>query len=293
MIVEQIFGKAKYTDSERQVIDFIERNAKMVMNMSLGELSECCYVSQASIIRLCKKWGMKGFSDFKIKFASEINNLLNNNSDISVDLPITEDLTIQQIVRSFYDLSYSALRVNYNKFDYNALRRAALLISKSDIIHIYGRGESLIIAEDFHYKLMHIGKQSILDSSEGFQAAKCINSNTRTTKCALVISQYCTSLSVKFVIDELIQSKTRFILVTAEEKAIPYENFAAATLHVVSAESRYKMGAFSSRTAFLFVLDCLFGEIFSLNYEENKKNLMKYHQRKLERNYFYTSNTPL
>lgn len=293
MIVEQIFGNVKLTDTEKQIVDFIEHNATMAINMSLEELSECCYASQASIIRLCKKWGMKGFSDFKIKFASEINDLLTNNPAISADLPITQDMSIQQIVRSFYDLSNSALRVNYNRIDCNALRRAALLLSKSDIIHIYGRGQSLILAEDFHYKLLHIGKQSILDSPDGFQAAKCINMNTKTTTCALVISHYCTSLSTKFIIDELIQSKTRFVLVTAAEKALPYENFAATTLHVDCSESRYKMGAFSSRTAFLFVLDCLFGEIFSLNYEENKNNLIKYHQRKLGRNYFYTSSTPL
>ena len=59
MIIEQIFGKKKLTDSEKQIAAFIEQNPRHVVNLSLEEFSDQCYVSQASIIRLCKKLGAK------------------------------------------------------------------------------------------------------------------------------------------------------------------------------------------------------------------------------------------
>ena len=87
-------------------------------------------------------------------------------------------------------------------------------------------------------------------------------------------------------------AKIPYILVTAAEKAWPYENFASAALRVTSTESRFKMGSFVSRTAMLYLLDCLYGQIFALDYEENKNNLTRFSQRKIERSYFYNSNIP-
>ena len=55
MIIEQLFGKKKLTESEKQIINFIESNPRLVINLSLEELSQKCYVSQA----LCKKLGTK------------------------------------------------------------------------------------------------------------------------------------------------------------------------------------------------------------------------------------------
>ena len=61
-----------------------------------------------------------------------------------------------------------------------------------------------------------------------------------------------------------------------------------STLRISCTESRYKMGSFASRTAFLYLLDCLYGTMFSLNYEQNKENLSAFAQRKVERGYYYT-----
>lgn len=290
MLIEQLFGKKKLTDSEKQIVDFIEANPRIVINLSLEELSEQCYVSQASIIRLCKKLGTKGFAEFKIRLASELSAFLFNDQAIHVDVPLSPDSDGHKIAQTFFDLSSSALQNAFNNLDYNALRRAALMLSRSDMIHIYGRGESLILAEDFHYKLLRIGLPSILETNNGFQEAKCLHASTKVSQTALVISHYCNSRQINYIIDELMQSKIPFILVTAAEDAWPYDSLASALLRITCSESRFKMGSFVSRTAFLYVLDCLYGQIFSLNYERNKENLTSFSQRKMERSYFYNTN---
>lgn len=289
MIIEQLFGKRKLTDSEKQIVHFIEDNPRIVINLSLEELSDKCYVSQASIIRLCKKLGTKGFADFKIKLASELSSFILNNQEIHVDVPISPGSDGRDVAETFFNLSNQALQKAYNNLDYNALRRAALLLGRADLIHIYGRGESLILAEDFHYKLLRIGKQSTLEPLNGFQEAKCLHTNSKLNQVALLISHYCNSRQVHYIVDELMSSKISFILVTAAENAWPYDNFASAVLRISCSESRYKMGSFVSRTAFLYVLDCLYGQIFSLDYEKNKNNLTLFSQRKIERSYFYNT----
>lgn len=289
MIIEKLFGRKKLTGSEKQIAEFIEENPRIVINLSLEELSEKCFVSQASIIRLCKKLGMKGFADFKIRLATELSSFALDNQEIQVDVPIPEDADCHKIAEIFYNLSSQTLQTAYNNLDYNALKRAAQILAKADVIHIYGRGESLILAEDFHYKMIRIGKNSSLEALNGFQEAKCLRSNHKISQAALLISHYCNSRQVHYIVDELMSSKIPFILVTAAEDAWPYDNLAAATLKITCSESRFKMGSFASRTAMLYVLDCLYGQIFSLDYEHNKNNLTQFSQRKLERSYFYNT----
>lgn len=292
MITEHIFGKKKLTDSEKQIVDFIDQNPRHVVNLSLDEFSEQCYVSQASIIRLCKKLGVKGFSEFKIRLATELSSFALGDEEVHVDIPLSPNMNGREIAETFLNLSTRTLQTAFNSLDFNALRRASLILSRSDIVHIYGRGESLILAEDFHYKLIRIGIQSSLETLNGFQEAKCLHTNNKLRETALIISHYCNSRQINYIIDELMSAKIPYILVTAADKAWPYENFATATLKITCSESRFKMGSFVSRTAMLYLLDCLYGQIFTLNYEENKNNLTLFSQRKIERSYFYNSNIP-
>lgn len=289
MIIEEIFGKKKWTDSETLILDFIENNAKIVINLSLEELSSHCYVSQASVIRLCKKLGMKGYSDFRVALASKLASFVFVDEKIHVDIPLKENDSTEMIASTFLNLTHQSLEKAYSNININDIDAAASLITNADIVYIYGRGESLIVAEDFHYKLLRIGKLSVLETPNGFQEAMCVNQTGKVKSAALVISQYCNSRQVNYVIDELMANRVPYILLTAAEKPWPYDYFSKVTLKVQESESRYKMGSFSSRTSMLFTLDCLYGKIFSLDYKKNNENLAQFSKRKVERDYFYNS----
>lgn len=287
MILEKLSGE-KFTASEKQVVDFIQQYPRVVINLSLEELAAETFVSQASIIRLSKKLGAKGFADFKIQLAAELSTFAQDEKEIPVDIPIPEGCTTPDIARTFYNLSRQALDTTLHALDVIALQKAATLLAYADFIHLYGRGESLIVAEDFHYKLLRIGMHSQLETLNGFQEARSRIPNPRLKEAALVISQYCNSRQVHYVIDELMSAGIPFVLLTAAENPWPYNKYAAVTLRISCSESRYKMGSFASRTAMLFLLDCLYGEIFSRQYERNKDNLAAFSKRKTERDYYYT-----
>lgn len=288
MLVEQLINNKKLTESEQQIAKFIEKYPRVVINLSLEELSQECYVSQASIIRLCKKLGTKGFADFKIQLASELSAFALDERQIPVDAPIDADASCEEIAQTFYNLSHQALDTTYNSLDFEAIKKAASLLAKADLVRLYGRGESLILAEDLHYKLIRIGVHSNLETLNGFQEA-CSFSNPDANEAALIISQYCNSRQVNYIIDELMSSHIPFVLLTAADNAWPYDRFAEVTLRISCRESRHKIGSFSSRTAMLFVLDCLYGQIFALNYKQNYDNLACFSQRKIERSYYYNT----
>lgn len=287
MLLEQLFQHTKLTATDKHIIEFIEKNPRLVIKLSLEEVSSQCFVSQASIIRLCKKLGTTGFADFKIKLASQISYFVADEKELHVDLPLQQGDSCEDIAEKFYNITSQALHNTYESLDYHLIKRAANLIAHAGLIHIYGRGESQILAEDFHYKLLRLGLNSSLETISGFQEAKCLKFSNKVSQVALIISHYCNTRHVNYIVDELTTSKIPFILLTANPNPWPYNIMAAATLYIKSSESRFKMGSFMSRTSMLYTLDCLYGQIFAMNYKENKNNLAQFSQRKLERSYFY------
>jgi DNA-binding MurR/RpiR family transcriptional regulator len=290
MLIEQLSNTARLTSSEQQIAEFVLSYPQFVIDLPLAELAGRAYVSEASIIRFAKKLGCKGYADFKIRLARELDSFTGDRPVIPVDIPLASGSDVRTASTTMYDLSLQALEEARRELDLNLIQRAALIFQRSDFIRIYGRGESLVLAEDFHYKLLRIGVRSALSSPNGFQEAASLSAPRRGIKeSALVISEYCNSHHVNYIVDELREAKIPFVLLTAAEEPWPYQRFAAVTLHYPSSESRHKMGSFASRTAALYVLDCLFATLFSLDYERNRDNLERASQRKVKREYFYRS----
>ena len=88
MIIERLSDETRFTATEKKVIEFIQEHPRVVTNLSLDDLAAACFTSQASIIRLCKKLGTKGFAEFKVQLASELSMIEQDNREISVDNPI-------------------------------------------------------------------------------------------------------------------------------------------------------------------------------------------------------------
>jgi DNA-binding MurR/RpiR family transcriptional regulator len=287
VIIEQLIGNKNLTKTEEQIVKFIQDYPRAVINLSLEQLSKQCFVSQASIIRLCKKLGSKGFAEFKIQLASELSSFALDGQQISVDVPIPPNGSCENTAKVFYNLSVKTLEHTFNTLNFSEIEEAAKLLAGADIVYLYGRGESLILAQDFHYKLIRLGIHSSLETLNGFQEARSSHTNSKINEVALVISQYCNSHQFHYVVDELMSNNIPFILLTATQKTWPYDHFAKVTLRIDCLESRHKMGSFNSRTAMLYLLDCIFGQMFSLNYDQNIHNLAQFSQRKVERDYYY------
>ena len=161
-------------------------------------------------------------------------------------------------------MAQQALKSTFVNLESKKILKAAKFLTKVDKIQIYGRGASLLIAEDFHYKLLRLGFNSSLESLNGFQEVVTTRLNKKISTAAIIISQYCNSQQVHYIIDELANIKIPFIIITAQEDIFPYDKFAKIVFKVPTSESREKIGSFASRISMQYLLDCIYGQIFSL-----------------------------
>lgn len=61
-----------FFDTEKKIDDYIVRNPKKGVDMTVGELAKECGVSEASVSRFCKQIELKGFHHLKISLAREL-----------------------------------------------------------------------------------------------------------------------------------------------------------------------------------------------------------------------------
>ena len=68
-VINQICASMdSFFDTEKKIGDYIVRNPKKVVDMTVGELAKECGVSEASVSRFCKRIELKGFHHLKISW---------------------------------------------------------------------------------------------------------------------------------------------------------------------------------------------------------------------------------
>lgn len=283
LLMNKLKEKENYTKSELEIIDYIIKHPKQVTASTIDDLATLTYSSPPSIVRLCQKVGMKGFSDFKIKLATEISSFMINQDRIEVDIPIGPGSDSQSIAQTFLNLHYQALNDVLNTVDLKQVEAFANILYDADAITLLGTGESLIILEDFHYKTNKIGLTSICNALSGFDSFR---KGKLKKEVILIVSHYANTIRVRNWIMEGKYAGVPVLLLCANKNS-PILKLADQVILIDNEENRTrKMGSFASRTAFQYILDILYGILFSKNYEENVARLYDSSKRKKERDEF-------
>lgn len=273
LLTNQLKNKNLFSTSEESIVQYINDHPKEAVAMNIIELAAAAYSSPSTIVRMCKKLGMSGFSEFKLKLASEINSFILNEKRIELDVPLEKGMDQRQVAQAFINLHFQALTDTFNALDYEKLTQAARMMMAADSVSFFGKGPSLLIAEDFQYKLLRLGFSSVCEALEGFQGAS-VRPN-KLKRVAVFISHYANSIDVQERMNELRHYKIPIILICANSYS-PYQKLANLCINIDNEESRIKLGSFSSRTSMQLVCDILYGLIFESNYEKNLASLVEY-----------------
>lgn len=137
----------KFSELEKGVLVYINSNTEPVTKMSIGELSKATYVSKSTIVRLMKKLGFSGFSEFKFSLSRDIKQKKMNNK-ATFDLFKSQRADMENTLKNI---------------DIDKMKQTAMLIKNSQIIYCYGTGYSQRKAmEEFGKQLISCEKKVIV-----------------------------------------------------------------------------------------------------------------------------------
>ncbi len=269
LLIDKLQVSDNFSDSEQKIAQYVLDNAQDVTGMTIYELSDKTYSSTATITRFCRKLELEGFSDLKIQLAKELSTFSLSDKRIAQDTPFTKVDAPQDIAQSILNLNIQSLLDTYNHIDVNQLNRIAKMIAKTESVFIYGRGQSLILAEEFQYKLLRIGISASVALQDGFQGMTSFAQPKNSA--AIMISYYGVSSYNLDVIKALKSRGITVVLITGPNKN-PLINFANEVVHVPSHEElMVKMASYSSRAAMQLVIDIIYALVFSYDYDRNSR----------------------
>lgn len=244
--------------------------------MSSKDLGKACFVSTATVYRLCDKLNLAGFSDLKIKITSSLNDYLKSNGDFNFDFLVNPYQTHYEIVHKIKEDYEQTLNLTANLFSLDQLRLIASAMKKAKVIDIYTSAGNINFALNFQFQMKEIGIDVNVPIDEYHQRLTAVSSNQE--HLAIVITFGGRGILSYILPRILTKTKIPIVLISSYDYTFK-EVEAAYQLYISPYENHYKkISSFSTRLSLLYILDVLYTCYFELDYQENiDKKLMYYH----------------
>lgn len=153
-VINQICASMdSFFDTEKKIGDYIVRNPKKVVDMTVGELAKECGVSEASVSRFCKRIELKGFHHLKISLARELVDA-KDDGEISGHISVDD---MEGSLRVILSNKMEELRQTVAMIDREELKKILDVINNADTVLMAAVGNTIPVAMDGAYKLNQIG----------------------------------------------------------------------------------------------------------------------------------------
>lgn len=232
------------TNSEQKVASFVQNNLDQVIYYSVTDLADEAGVGETTVLRFCRKIGLKGYQEFKLTLAQ-------NLSDEKKEHNGSESNNLIQSVRIN---SVEAIENTASMISEEDLNVAVELLKNAKVIHIFGVGSSGISAMDAQSRFLRIGVKSNAITDSHHQAMTAATLVEKDVVIALSISG-----STRDTIETVKIAKengAKVIAITYYSRS-PITQFADVVLTGGTKESPLEGGSLAAKISQLFVVDLL------------------------------------
>lgn len=269
-IKEALQNKEGFSNVECLIAEYILHNKEKIKNESSRHIADALFISAPSIVRLCQKLGYKGYNDFKSAYLSELEYFSSHFKDINPNLPFAkgdDELVISNKLGKLYQ---ETIDDTLSIMDREVLKKAlAILLAAKNII-ICSAGIPKDLAEIFKFRLSGINKNVITNHHITDLYYKA--SYAGPEDCFIFISYSGETEQIVHVAEKVKQRRVPAIAITSLGKSRLNEMIDCA-LYISTREKLYEnIGSFCSNVSVLFLLDILYANIFTKNYEMNLVN---------------------
>ncbi|MBO9610993.1 MAG: MurR/RpiR family transcriptional regulator [Paenibacillaceae bacterium] len=270
---------AQLHPKEQELAAYIIAHPQQVTQLSITELAAQSQISTATISRFCKTFHFTGYADFKMKLSAELAALPAVQS--YQDIVAGNDLG--SIVQAIETNHLRSIADTTRLLDLAQLTRAVSALREAKRIDIYGVATSGVVAQDFHQKLVRIGRHATCFSDPHMQLTSAANLGSGDAAFAISFSG-----ETQETIDALTCAKeggAATISLTGYG-ANKLAGLSDIALFTSSLERGMRRGDMASRIAQLHVIDILFTALVSEQFDEYVPRLeQSYHMvRKYRKN---------
>ena len=240
--------------ADRQIGQFIIDNPDQMLRLSSAALAVETGRSQSSVVKFSQKLGYAGYQELKLAVSeAKAQEWQAPAGMIHGTIEVGDGyLTIlQKLLGSKMQAMQQTISVN-NEAD---IEKALEALHDARRIHLAGVGASSLVARDFSYKLMKLGRNVLHDSDSHVQMA---NASTLGPDDLLFALSYSGASIETLRIAELASQRQATVIAVTGLQDNPLSRVADICLHTVGDEDRVRSSAITARDAQLMLTDLLF-----------------------------------
>ncbi len=261
--------------AEQRVATEILKRPEETVHLSITALAKRSQVSDATVVKFCKRIGYKGFQELKIRLAQNVAT-----KQETIYGAVEPGDSMVEIRDKIFNTNIQALNDTIRTLNADELAIAVQKLAAAKKIHFYGLGASGIVAQDAQQKFMRIGLNCLA----------LADSHMQTTMAALLTTaDVAVAVSYSGETWEIIESLRTAKEAGAYTMAITnypqssVTQYADLVLLTSSEETIFRSGALASRIAALSTVDALFIGTALAQYETSTRSIEKTRQAVADR----------
>nr|WP_208759689.1 MurR/RpiR family transcriptional regulator [Yersinia mollaretii] len=240
-----------YSPTLSKLGSFVLQQPQHVLYLTITELARESHTSEASVTRLCRQLGCKGFSEFKMGLAMETRQS-------QASQPIEGDDEVQTLIED----SVNALRDTGKLLDRQTLGNAAMQIHNARSVQIYGVAASAIVADYLGYKLLRLGKASQCFSDMHRAAMNAVSLDSQDI--VVVISSSGSTKDVLHAVELAQQQGTKIIGISNTLRS-PLSSLADILLVAAKPEGPLTAGLLTSKVGGMLLVELLINQLITIS----------------------------
>lgn len=249
-------------EAEKKLVKQLRKDPESILKKSIKEVAKETYTSPATIVRLCKKLGCKGYKDFQNTLAYEAA-LFQESRSISFQ-EITRNDSVEDIIYKVTRKNIESLENTQKLIEPKIIAECVKLLETSRTVTLFGLGTSLLAARDLYLKLLRA--DLICNVCDDWHTQLMMARNLKENDLVIAISY---SGLTEEILQCVREAKGNGAKVVAITRAVESDLAAESdfVLPVAATELIHRSGAMSSRISQLNVIDILFTAYVNRNYD--------------------------
>ncbi|MEG0256651.1 MAG: MurR/RpiR family transcriptional regulator [Vagococcus sp.] len=268
-IILALNKQENFNDTEKFIADYMLKQPQDILEKSVQEIANATFSSTSSIVRLCRKIGLKGFSDFKIQLSAQLQIKPTDILTVNPNFPFSENDTYEDVSKKIKGLYIDSVNQTATLYTNDLLEQAVIYLLSARNIGIFAYGDTTVAALNFQNKMMKIGYNIQMANLPGEN--RHLATNFSEKDCAILVSYSGESKNNYRIAQLLKENQTKLIVVTAYPNS-HIGKMADCLLPIAVSESQtIKLSTFSSQIGLDYVLNSLFSCLYVANYETNQE----------------------
>lgn len=238
-----------YSPTQQKLGEFVLNDPARVIYLTITELARESHTSEASVTRLCRTLGCKGYNEFKMALALDVQQgQPERQAGDEIDRVVDE--------------SVQALQDTSKLLDRAQLEKAALALHQARSVQIYGVAASAILGEYLHYKLLRLGKPAQL-----FSDMHCAAMNAATLGSDALVVAISSSGSTRDLLHVVKLARKRGVTVLALSNTprSPLASLSDMQLVAAKPEGPLSAGALNAKVGVMLLVELLTTSLIAID----------------------------